>query len=151
MSGKGFRDVLKVIDELLRGRGVDPFTRSLLAYLMHKASVNRGNRLYLRLLIYVASRCGLCSYRVSLTDEELDTLRRIEFEVKEYFSRNIQELKNNMPIVMSRRYSLKFSLYVENILPLKITEITIPNSIIHENNSTVKSNHNSKHPYLYLI
>ena len=146
MSSMGFRGVLEVIDKLLRDRGVDPFTRSLLAYLMHKASVDRGNKLYLRLLMYVASKCGLCSYKVTLTQEELDTLRRIEIEVKEYFSKN----PNGMPIINSRRYSVKFNLYIENVLPLKITETTIPNSIIYENED-IKNAYNRKHLHFYLI
>ena len=109
-SGEGwegrFRRILEAVDRVLGGRGVDPLLRSVLAYLMARVGERTGDRRYHRLLAYVARLCGLHSHSVELSPEEMEELRRIVSEVREYFARGPRDT------TQPRRYTVKLTINV---------------------------------------
>ena len=105
---------LELVEAALSGKNVDPLTRSVIAYLMYKAKIEK-DRIYLRLLFYILSKLGLYPCKISLSMDEINTLRRIEMEVKEQFQKGPNNNSSG-----SRRYTLRFSIRL-NALPSPIT------------------------------
>ena len=110
----GYKQLLEFVEAALKGKNVDPLTRGLIAYLMSKASVEK-RRVHLRLLFYILNKLNLYPCKINLSVEELNVLKKIEIEVKEYFKRN--PLKSQ---ITNRKFTIKFSIHMKGTPSLVI-------------------------------